>query len=65
MSADELLILFQSNDKIQLVRMDVGKNYAKLFKATSLVIIYAPLYPPFYLIAVFYLLSKGWQLTIQ
>lgn len=37
-------------------RMDVGKNYAKLFKATSLVIIYAPLYPPFYLIAVFYLL---------
>ena len=36
--------------------MDVGKNYAKLLKAVSLTIIYAPLYPPLYLLAIVYLL---------
>jgi len=36
--------------------MHVGKNYAKIVKAVSLAIIYAPLYPPMYLAAAFYLL---------
>ena len=36
--------------------MDVGENYAKLFKALSLAIIYAPLFPPLYLLAAAYLL---------
>ena len=36
--------------------MDVGENYAKLLKAVSLAIIYAPLFPPLYLLAAAYLL---------
>ena len=39
--------------------MDVGKNYAKLLKAVSLTIIYAPLYPPLYLLAIVYLLVSN------
>merc|ERR1740117_1046069 len=44
------------NDLWRPPRMDLGKNYAKLFKAMSLVIIYAPLYPPMYPLAALYLL---------
>ena len=36
--------------------MHVGKNYAKLIKATSLTIIYAPLFPPLYFLAALYML---------
>merc|ERR1719424_1461193 len=44
------------NDLWAAPDMDVGENYAKLLKAVSLAIIYAPLFPPLYLLAAAYLL---------
>lgn len=38
--------------------MKVGRNYAKLFKAMSLVLIYAPMYPPMYIFAACYLVPS-------
>ena len=43
------------NDLYEPPEMHVGKNYAKLVKVVSLVIIYGPLYPLLYLVAVGYL----------
>ena len=44
------------NDLWRPPMMHVGKNYAKLIKATSLTIIYAPLFPPLYFLAALYML---------